>query len=107
MKAEVTVQIKPMPFWQSLIFFGIPALVAAVGQYVLWPFFMGVGLSEETAYHYQMLVGFAFLLSAALAAYVIEGNPLDWLSFRRRFRLFGLDRRGWVWTFGGLITQIL
>jgi len=97
-------QIKPMPFWQSLIFFGIPALVAAVGQYVLWPFFMGVGVSAEIAYHYQALVVFTFLLSAALVAYVIEGNPLVWSSFRRRFRLFGLDRRGWKWTFGGLLT---
>jgi membrane protease YdiL (CAAX protease family) len=107
MRKGITEQIKPMPFWQSLIFFGIPALAAVVGQYVLWPFFMGVGVSEETAYHYQMLVVFTFLLSAALVAYVIEGNPLDWLSFRRRFRLFRLDRRGWKWTFGGLATDIL
>ena len=107
MRSKVAHQIKPMPIWQSLIFFGIPALAAAVGQYVLWPFFMGVGVSEETAYHYQMLVVFTFLLSAALVAYVIEGNPPDWLSFRRRFRLFSLDRRGWKWTFGGLATNIL
>ena len=107
MMKGIAEQIKPMPFWQSLIFFGIPALVAAAGQYVLWPFFMGVGVSAETAYHYQALVVFTFLLSTALVAYVIEGNPLDWSSFRRRFRLFGLDRRGWKWTFGGLITQIL
>ncbi len=104
MRKGITEQIKPMPFWQSLIFFGIPALVAAAGQYVLWPFFMGVGVSEEIAYHYQALVVFTFLLSAALVAYVIEGNPLVWSSFRRRFRLFGLDRRGWKWTFGGLLT---
>jgi len=87
MRKGITEQIKPMPFWQSLIFFGIPALVAAAGQYVLWPFFMGVGVSEEIAYHYQALVVFTFLLSAALVAYVIEENPLDWSSFRRRFRL--------------------
>ena len=104
MRKGITEQIKPMPFWQSLIFFGIPALVAAAGQYVLWPFFMGVGASEETAYHYQALVVFTFLLGAALVAYVIEGNPLDWSSFRHRFRLFRLDRRGWKWTFGGLLT---
>jgi len=107
LRKGITEQIKPMPFWQSLIFFGIPALVAAAGQYVLWPFFMGVGVSAETAYHYQALVVFTFLLSTALVAYVIEGNPLDWSSFRRRFRLFGLDRRGWKWTFGGLATDIL
>ena len=104
MMKEIAEQIKSMPFWQSLIFFGIPALVGVVGQYVLYPFLLGVGVSEETAYHCQALVVFTFLLSAALVAYVIEGNPLDWSSFRRRFRLFGLDSRGWKWTFGGILT---
>jgi hypothetical protein len=103
----VTEQIKPMPFLLSLIFFGISALVAAISQYVLWPFFIGIGVSEETAYHFQALIVFTFLLSAALMAYVIEGNPLNCLSFRRRFRLFGLDRRGWMWTVEGLATDIL
>jgi membrane protease YdiL (CAAX protease family) len=68
---------------------------------------MSVGVSEETAYHFQMLVVFMFLLSSALMAYMIEGNPHNLVSFRRRFRLFSLDRRGWKWTFGGLVTQIL
>ena len=107
MRSRVAHRIKPMPFWQSLIFFGIAALAAVVGQYLLWPLFMGVGVSEETAYHYQMLVVFTFLLGSALVAYVIEGNSHDLLSFRRRFRLFSLDRRGWKWKFGGLATQIL
>ena len=107
MRAQgITKQIKPMPFWQSLIFFGIPTLVAAAGQYVLWPFFMGAGVSEEIAYHYQALVVFTFLLSAALVAYMNEGNPIDWSSFRRRFRIFGLDKGGLKWTFGGLLTVL-
>jgi membrane protease YdiL (CAAX protease family) len=105
MRQGIAEQIKPMPFWQSLIFFGIPALVAAAGQYVLYPFFMSLGIAEETAYHCQALVVFTFLLGAALVAHVVEGNPLVWSSFRRRFRLFGLDGRGWKWTLGGLITQ--
>jgi len=104
MRKGISEKIKPMPFWQSLIFFGIPALGGVVGHYMLWPFFMGIGVSEEISYHYQALVVFTFLLSAALVAYVIEGNPLDWSSFRHRFRLFGLDRREWKWTLGGLFT---
>ena len=99
--------LRPMPFWQSLFFFGISALVAAVSHYVFWPFFMGVGVSEETAYHCQALVVFTFLLIAALVAYAIEGNPPNWQYFRRRFRLFNLDRRGWKWTLGGLAMDVL
>jgi membrane protease YdiL (CAAX protease family) len=107
MRKGITDLIKPMPFWQSLLFFGIPALMAVVSQYMLYPFFMSVGIAEETAYHYQMLIVFTFLLCAAFVAYVIEGNPLDWSSFRYRFRLFRLDRIGWKWTFGGLAVDIL
>ena len=104
-KIMLTENIKPMPFWQSLVFFGVPALVAALGQYVLYPFFARLGLSFETAYHYQMLVVFTFLLIAAIVAYVLEGNPLEWSSIKYRFRLHGLDRVGLKWTFGGIVTQ--
>jgi membrane protease YdiL (CAAX protease family) len=106
MRKGITEQIKPMPFWQSLIFFGVPALLGVLCHYFLWPFFMGIGASEENAYYFQALVVFVFLLIASLLAYVYEGNSLDWSSFRRRFRLFGLDRRGWKWTFGGLLTSL-
>jgi len=107
MRAEVTVQIKPMPFWQSLILFGVPALLAVLCQYFLWPFLIGVGISEESAYHFQALVVFMFLLIASLVAYVVEGNSLDWSSFKDRFRLSKMSGREWKWTFGGIIAQAL
>ena len=107
MRAEVTVQIKPMPFWQSLILFGVPALLAVLCQYFLWPFLIGVGISEESAYHFQALVVFMFLLIASLVAYMVEGNSLDWSSFKDRFRLSKMSGREWKWTFGGIIAQAL
>jgi len=94
-----------MPLWQSLVFFGIPASAAALGQYVLYPFFSSHGLSYENAYHYQMLVVFTFLLISAIVAYIYEGNPLEWSSIKNRFRLHDLDRIGLKWTCGGIITQ--
>lgn len=106
-KIMQTENIKPMPFWQSLVFFGVPALGAALGQYVLYPFFTRRGLSYENAYHYQMLVVFTFLLLAAIVAYILEGNHLEWSSIKHRFRLHGLDRIGLKWTFGGIVTQII
>jgi len=84
-KSLQTQNIKPMPFWQSLMLFGVPALVAALGQYVLYPFFASLGFSLENAYHSQMLVVFTFLLIAALLAYTLEGNPLEWSSIKHRF----------------------
>jgi membrane protease YdiL (CAAX protease family) len=107
MGSGIAEQIKPMPFWQSLVFFGIPALLGVLGHYFLSPFFLVVGASEENAYYFQALVVFVFLLIASVVAYVVEGNSLDLSSFRRRFRLFGMGRREWKWTFGGLATQAL
>ena len=110
MREGVTELIKPMPFWQSLVFFGIPTLLGVLCTYFLWPFFIGIGASEENAYYYQALVVFVSLLIASLVAFVVEGNPLDWLSFRNRFRLFNMymnmNRREWKWTLGGLLIGL-
>jgi membrane protease YdiL (CAAX protease family) len=97
--------IKPMPFWQSLVFFGVPTLAAAIGQYFLYPFLSSLELSYEDAYHYQMLAVFTFLLIAAIVVYILEGNPLEWSSIRHRFRLYGLDLIGLKWSFAGIIIQ--
>ena len=107
MRKGIAEHIKPMPLWQSLIFFSVPALLAVLCQYFLWPLLMGVGASEENAYHIQALVVFVSLLIASLVAYVVEGNSLNWSSFRHRFRLYNMSRRVWKWTLGGLLAQIL
>jgi len=107
MKKGIVELIKPIPLWQSLIFFSVPAVLGILCTYLLWPFFMSIGVSEENAYHLQALVVFVFLLIASLVAYVFEGNSLDWSDFKNRFRLFNMNRGEWMWTFGGLLTQIL
>ena len=104
-KNRQTENIKPMPLWQSLVFFGVPASAAALGQYVLYPFFASLGYSYENAYHFQMLVVFTFLLIAAIVAYIQEGNPLEWSSIKNRFRLHGLDRVSLKWTGLGIVAQ--
>jgi membrane protease YdiL (CAAX protease family) len=105
-KIMQTGNIKPMPFWQSIVFFGVPALLAALGQYVLYPFLSSLKLSYEDAYHYQMLLVFTFLLIAAIVAYILEGNSLEWSSIKHRFRLHGLDQIGLKWTLGGIVAQV-
>jgi len=61
---------------ESLILFGVPASLAVLCQHFLWPFLIGVGVSEENAYHFQALVVFVFLLIASFVVYVFEGNSL-------------------------------
>jgi hypothetical protein len=69
--------LKPMPLWQSLLFFGVPAIIAALDHHVLWPWLVSLGL---------------------------EGNPLNWRSFRERYRLGPLRWREWGWTLGGIVV---
>jgi membrane protease YdiL (CAAX protease family) len=47
----------------------------------------------------------AGLVVAALAAYVLEGNPLTWAAFAERYRLGRMRRRDWGWTLGGLLVM--
>lgn len=99
--------LKPMPLWQSLILFGIPAIIAAVCQYIVWPYFVSIGLSQEDGYRYQALIVFVGLFGAALLAYVQEGNPLNWRSFRERYRLRAMGWREWRWTLAGLLVSLV
>lgn len=99
--------LKPMPLWQSLILFGIPAIIAAGVHYIVWPYLVSLGLSQEDGYDYAYLIWFVGMFAAALVAYVQEGNPLNWRSFRERYRLRGMGWREWRWTLAGLLVSLL
>ncbi|UCE16787.1 MAG: hypothetical protein JSV12_04075 [Candidatus Bathyarchaeota archaeon] len=100
-------KLKPMPLWQSLISFGVPALVAVACHYLIWPYFIDIGLSNEDGYHYANIILFIGLIVAAVIAYWKEGNPLRWRSFRERYRLKGMRRREWKWTTTSIFANLL
>lgn len=98
------IQLRPLRLWQSLILFGVPAVLAALANYALWPAFESLGLSEENAWHLATLAFFVGLLVSAIVAYVLEGNPLSWGAFRERYRLHWIRGWQWAWTIGGLVV---
>jgi hypothetical protein len=98
--------LKPVALWQSLLLFGVPAIIAAVDLHVLWPWLVRLGMSEEVGYHYAHLIWFVGLLVAALAAYALEGNSPNWRSFAVRYRLGPMRWREWRWMFGGILLFI-
>ena len=105
LRAQATPRpLKPMPLWQSLLFFGVPAIIAALDHHVLWPWLVSLGLSEENGWHCAYLIWFVGLFVAALVAYTLEGNSLRWRSFRERYRLGPLKWREWGWTLGGILV---
>ena len=104
---EKTIVIKPMRFWQSLLFFLIPGLYAAFAQYVLFPSLARLVFSEENAYYTAHLTVFIGLLCATALALRMEGWPLRWASLKDRLRLERMDATAWKWTVLFLVLYLL
>ncbi len=92
--------LRPMPLWQSVLFFGIPALLFAFSLWVVKPFLTGLGVDPYVSFTLPVGALSALVLVASLVAHRLEGNPLTWQAVRERFRLHRMDRRAWLWTAG-------
>ena len=99
--------IKPLKLWQSVLLFTIPALFALVAQYILWPYLVRIGLSQENAYNSAHLLVFVGLLLAALTALRLEGGPLKWAPVKERLRLGAMTWKQWKWTLLFLFLYLL
>lgn len=99
--------VRPMKLWQSLLFFTIPAMFAVMAQYMLWPYFVRIGLSQENAYNTAHLLVFIGLLLATVVALRLEGWPLRWSVMRERLRLGPIRSNGWKWTLLFLFLYVL
>lgn len=96
-----TPPVKPLPFWQALLFFAIPALVLVFAVYWVLPSLAASGLPVFTAYMVALLIPLVLMLIAALVAYRLEGRPLTWAAFADRFRLRRMTGKDWLWTLVG------
>jgi membrane protease YdiL (CAAX protease family) len=88
--------IKPLKLWQSVLLFMLPALFALVAQYILWPYWVRIGLSQENAYNSAHLLVFVALLLATLTALRLE-----------RLRLEAMTWKQWKWTLLFLFLYLL
>lgn len=107
MSIRKQVVVKPMKFWQSLLFFFIPALYAVLAQYIIFPSLMRIGISEENAYNTAHLTVFIGLFIATILAIRVEGWPLRWTSIKERLRLRRMDSTAWKWTIPFLVLYLL
>ena len=99
--------VKPMKLWQSLFYFLIPGLYGVFAFYVLYPFLVRLGMSEELAYGTQMLSVFLLLLLATVFCLRREGWPFNWATMRERLRIKGMDPTAWKWTLIFLVLWLL
>ena len=90
--------LQPLPIWQSIVMFGVPALLMVISVYLLLPNFMEWGLSEYMSLFLASLIPFLGLFIAALASYRIEGGLWTRVAFQERFRLRRPKKHDWIWT---------
>lgn len=99
--------IKPMPLWQALLYFGLPALLFRLFLYTGIPWFVGLGLSRFDAYIVALTVPAAILFALALGFYRLDGYPLTWRDFSARFRLLAMTGRDWLWALIAFVVTFL
>ncbi len=99
--------INPMPFWQALLFFGVPALLFRISLYNGIPALVGLGLTPFEAYIVGLMVPAAILFAFAFGFYVHDGYPRTWSSIKTRFWLRPMTKRDWLWTVVAFVATFL
>jgi len=98
--------IRPLSFWQTAFFFGLPTILLILSIYCLVPRLLTWGFSAYMSLDVAFLVPFALLFCASLIAYGMAGHAWTWADFKDRFRLRRMDGNDWLWT-GGLFIFAL
>jgi membrane protease YdiL (CAAX protease family) len=98
-----TLSLKPLPFWPSLLYFGLPALLFVLGFHWLMPLFIHLGMLPYYAYLLGIDIPLALLLTATLVWLRLEGRPISWETVVARFRLKRMAGKDWLWSIGVVV----
>ena len=83
---EVGVQ-RPLRWWQTVLAFGIPALVMVISIHWWIPWLQSIGLTPFESMVTAYAVPMSLMLTAALVMYhKVDGYPLTWQALSQRFR---------------------
>jgi len=96
--------IKPIKFKHSLLFFGLPCAVIYPGIYHFVPLLDSRGVPLIVSWNIFMMGVIALLLPASIMAYKLEGNEMTWDTFKERFRLNPITGKAWLWILGTFIV---
>jgi membrane protease YdiL (CAAX protease family) len=100
-----TPSLKPMPFWESLLVFGIPSAAGWVSFYIVLPALNKLGSPMFWNFWLCMIVPLGGMLITAFVAYRLEGRPWLWKEIKIRFRLNPVRGKDWLWVLA-LIASI-
>ncbi len=90
--------IRPMPLWQALFYFGLPALLFRLCLYSGIPALVRLGLTPFEAYVVGLTVPAAILFAFAFGFCARDGYAATWSSLKDRFWLRPMTKKDWLWT---------
>ena len=99
--------IKPMGWGLSLLYFGLPAIALAAAFYGLMPWLIAQDVPFFYAYAFSLGLPLSGMLVAGLVATHQEGQLLQWNALQRRWRLYGMNGRIWLWTIAALLLAMV
>lgn len=99
--------LKPMGWWQSLLHFGIPALLFVAAFYWLQPLLGRWGMGLFDAYLVSLMVPLIILFAAALWVVWRDMGSLRWGAVCGRLRLKKLEGKDWLWLLIALVVGMV
>ena len=99
-------RIRPLGLGGSIVIFLIPATILYLAHYYLVPWLVSNrGWPYLNGYLLAWFATMALFFCASIAAYRLEGNPIQLMAFARRYRLTRPSRQDWLWMLAVLIIQ--
>jgi len=80
-------KIRPMPLWESLLYFVLITLMIIFFFYIARPSLESLGLNEYSAYLLSLSIVGIVMLVWTFIALLLEGNLKNWGTFLNRLRL--------------------
>lgn len=101
-------KLRPMPLWESVLFFGIPTVIL----YLTTQFGIAF-LRERTSLHGSLIwfinggPVFVLLFLTSIIGYRLERGRPHFSSIKERFRLERLKRNDWLWTLWAFLLALI
>lgn len=104
---KVNSKLKPMPLWQSILFFGVPAAVFMFSIYVVMPQLGEAGVDPVLNYTLTLIGPVFLLFIVSFLGLKLDGYVINWTTIKTRFRLKPLRKKEWIWTIGLSFFMVL
>jgi membrane protease YdiL (CAAX protease family) len=98
--------LRPLPLWQALLYFGLPALFFRLSLYAALPALIRLGLPPFDAFMVSFTVPVAILFALAFGFCKGDGYTLSWRALKERLRLLPMTRTDWLWVIGGGVAYL-